>query len=138
MSLADLKKQIDTIEEAYEYMLGYAAQGVEGGAPHSREPIREHLEKSEKALSGLATGFRDVVAEEELTPPEPFEDFFAVLERDAGAARAAVRLVLAQPSIGSQIVDNLNASIHLRALLTDLFLVDEIVKKRIVSKSRAE
>jgi hypothetical protein len=26
------------------------------------------------------------------------------------------------------LIDNLNASIHLRALLTDLFLVDEILK----------
>jgi hypothetical protein len=26
------------------------------------------------------------------------------------------------------LVDNLNASIHLRALLTDLFLIDEILK----------
>ena len=43
-------------------------------------------------------------------------------------ASAAVRLVLAQPSIGSQLVDNLNASIHLRALLTDLFLLDEALK----------
>ena len=25
-------------------------------------------------------------------------------------------------------IDNLNASIHLRALLTDLFLIDEIVR----------
>ena len=41
---------------------------------------------------------------------------------------AAMRLVLAQPSISSQLVDNLNASIHVRALLTDLFLIDEILK----------
>jgi hypothetical protein len=26
------------------------------------------------------------------------------------------------------VVDNLNASIHLRALLTDLFLIDEVLK----------
>jgi hypothetical protein len=37
-------------------------------------------------------------------------------------------LVLAQPAISSQLIDNLNASIHLRALLTDLFLVSEIVE----------
>ena len=37
-------------------------------------------------------------------------------------------IVLAQPSISSQVIDNLNASIHLRALLTDLFLVDEVLK----------
>ena len=36
--------------------------------------------------------------------------------------------MLAQPSISSQLIDNLNASIHLRALLTDLFVVDEILK----------
>jgi hypothetical protein len=39
-----------------------------------------------------------------------------------------VRLVLARADIGSQLVDNLNASIHLRALLTDLFVVDEALK----------
>ncbi len=39
-----------------------------------------------------------------------------------------MRLVLAQSTISSQLIDNLNASIHLRALLTDLFLVDEILK----------
>jgi hypothetical protein len=51
-----------------------------------------------------------------------------VLDRDARDAQAAVRLVLAQPVISSQLVDNLNASIHLRALLTDLFLIDEALK----------
>ena len=40
---------------------------------------------------------------------------------------AAIELVLAQPAISSQLIDNLNASIHLRALLTDMFLVSEIV-----------
>jgi hypothetical protein len=43
-------------------------------------------------------------------------------EHSSRAARAP------QPSIGSQLVDNLNASIHLRALLTDLFLLDAVLK----------
>jgi hypothetical protein len=38
--------------------------------------------------------------------------------------------VQAQPSISSQLIDNLNASIHLRALLTDLFLIDEILRRQ--------
>ena len=50
------------------------------------------------------------------------------MRQDAIKAGAAIRLVLAQPTISSQIVDNLNASIHLRALLTDLFLLDEALK----------
>jgi hypothetical protein len=31
--------------------------------------------------------------------------------------------------ISSPLVDNLNASIHLRALLTDIFLIDEALKR---------
>jgi hypothetical protein len=58
----------------------------------------------------------------------PYTAFLGVIDRDARDAQAAVRLVLAQPSISSQLVDNLNASIHLRALLTDLFLIDEVFK----------
>ena len=60
--------------------------------------------------------------------PAPYDAFISVVERDVRSAQAAVQLVLAQPSIGSQLVDNLNASIHLRAVLTDLFLLDEVLK----------
>jgi hypothetical protein len=35
---------------------------------------------------------------------------------------------LAQSTISFQLIDNLNASIHLRALLTDSFLIDEILR----------
>jgi len=35
--------------------------------------------------------------------------------------------VAAQSSVSSQLIDNLNANIHFRALLTDLFLVDELI-----------
>ena len=66
--------------------------------------------------------------EENLEPAERYQAFLAVLERDARDSLAAIELVLAQPTISSQLIDNLNASIHLRALLTDLFLIDEILK----------
>jgi len=54
--------------------------------------------------------------------------FMAVLRRDAQDSLAMFEMVLAQPAISSQLIDNLNASIHLRALLTDLFLVGEILR----------
>jgi len=58
----------------------------------------------------------------------PYRAYVNVVDRDALDASAGIQLVLAQPAIGSQLIDNLNASIHLRALLTDLFLVDEALK----------
>jgi len=56
-----------------------------------------------------------------------------VLDRDASDSIAALEMVLAQPALSSQLIDNLNASIHIRALLTDLFLIDETLKLQQIS-----
>lgn len=125
----ELQSRCDRIEEAYEFMLAYAAQGLasDQGAGSGAQ-LREFLGKTDAALTGLADLFRDVVRNEHLTPADKYESFIVVLERDARDSQAAIQLVLAQSSISSQLVDNLNASIHLRALLTDLFLIDEVLK----------
>ena len=54
--------------------------------------------------------------------------FLDAVKRDAAVAQGAIGLVLDRAAIGSLLVDNLNATIHLRALLTDLFLVDQARK----------
>ena len=82
------------------------------------------MTQAEQALDGLPDAMRTAVAEAQLGPRDTYEAFLVVLDRDAQASLAAVRLVLAQPAISSQLVDNLNASIHLRALLTDIFHAD--------------
>lgn len=89
--------------------------------------VREFLRRAVNALTGLAEGCTKVVAEEGLEPAEKHQAFISVLERDAQESLAALERVLAQPAISSQLIDNRNASIHLRALLTDLFLVGEIL-----------
>jgi hypothetical protein len=127
--LADLSERSDTIEECYEFMLAYAAQGLPSDeGSRSGGQIREYLGRAVKAISGLADSCATAVKQERLDPAEKYRAFFAVLQRDASDSLAAIELVLAQPAIGSQLIDNLNASIHLRALLTDLFLLTEIAK----------
>ena len=130
----ELKDRCSRIEEAYEFMLAYAAQGLreEPGSGVGSQ-IRSMLTTADKALNGLAGVFTQIVRDDRLQPAAVYDSFIAVLARDADDARASVQLVLAQPSISSQMVDNLNASIHLRALLTDLFLIDEIVRPEAAS-----
>ncbi len=138
MSLQELKKRIDIIEESYEFMLAYAAQGLDGDeGSKSGGELRRLLSRCDAAMDGLAAFFRGVVVSEKLDPKESFDTFIDVLERDIEKARAGLRLTLVQPSISSQLVDNLNASIHLRTLLTDIFLVDEIVKKRLLDRAKS-
>ena len=127
--LDDLERSCNAIEECYEFMLAYAAQGLPGDAgSRSGEQLRELMRSAVKALSGLAATYAEAVKRECLQPAERYQSFLAVLDRDAGDALSAMELVSAQPALSSQLIDNLNASIHLRALLTDLFLIDEVVK----------
>ena len=125
----ELNRRCDAIEECYEFMLAYAGQGLDSDAGGGKGgQIREFLTKCDAALSGLADFLTSFVKRIDAESTKPYAAFMGVIDRDSRDAQAAVQLVLAQPSISSQLVDNLNASIHLRALLTDLFLIDEVFK----------
>ena len=133
---AKILEHCNAIEECYEFMLAYAAQGR--SSDESDKPgaqIREFLQRAATAIAELAEECSKVVREQGLEPAEKFQSFLVVLNRDARSSLASIELVLAQPSISSQLVDNLNASIHLRALLTDLFLLDEVLRFKVVSNA---
>jgi hypothetical protein len=129
MNRENVSARCSTIEECYEYMLAYAGQGLSGKEnSRSSSEVREYLNRAVEALSGLPESYDAAVRHENLQPAHRYLAFLAVLERDARDSLVSIQLVLAQPTISSQLIDNLNASIHLRALLTDLFLIDEILK----------
>ncbi len=127
MTRDELQKRNDAIEASYEFFLAYAARGVSG--EQSDDDVRQFLQRMDEALTDLANGFKSVAEQSASAAAEPLQAMVDVLERDARTTQAAVRLVLARSSIGSQLIDNLNASIHVRAMLTDLFLLDEATKK---------
>ena len=132
---AEILEHCNTVEECYEFMLAYAAQGHPSDqGSKSGAQIREFLQRAATAIAALAEGCSKVVKDERLEPAEKYHAFFAVLDRDARDSLAAIDLVLAQPSISSQLVDNLNASVHLRALLTDLFLMSDILRSHLNSQ----
>lgn len=123
--LNEIEERCDAIEESYEFMLGYAGKGLPGD---EGSQIRYYLQRAAGAITGLVESFSEVVEKQRIEPREKYEAFLAVLDRDAHDSLAAIELVLAQTAISSQLIDNLNASIHLRALLTDIFLLHGILR----------
>jgi hypothetical protein len=119
---------IDVIESTYELTLAYAAQGRQSD---EQDPlgVRQALRRAEAALDVLAAATPSDLGSPAGAVAQATTDMLAVLRQDVANARAAIRFVLAQRLIGSQIIDNLNASIHVRALLTDIFLLDEAFEK---------
>jgi hypothetical protein len=134
--LRDFEQRVEAIESGYEFLLAYAAQGrdTDRGAGSGRQ-VREYLEAMRAGLDGIAGVARALVAGRAGEAEATGAAFLDALERDAAVASAAIRLVLAKEDISSQLIDNVNASIHLRALLTDLFIVDEWRKSRAASSA---
>lgn len=122
MKLTDVKnleKDIEVVESGYEFLLAYAAQGR---PPHIESDLptphaRPTLEAMAKAMANVAEALKD-----------GHNEFEQVVAEDIRKAGAAVRFVLAQPRMSSELIDNLNASIHLRAVLTDFFLYSEVFR----------
>lgn len=125
----EFQQHCETIEESYEFSLSYAAQGhgATSTSPQAQE-LRARLSRSVQAMRALEASCAAAVAGEQLEPAARYQSFLQVLARDAQDSVAAIELVLAQPGISSQMIDSLNASIHLRALLTDIFLFAEILE----------
>jgi hypothetical protein len=108
-----MEQHISTVESAYEFLLAYAAQGRDDDADGPGPKSRDVLTDLDTALAAIAR---------ELDPAVSFSE---VVAEDIAKTRKALALVLVQPRVSSELVDNLNASMHLRAVLTDLFLVSE-------------
>ncbi|MDG1137011.1 MAG: hypothetical protein P8N28_02020 [Phycisphaerales bacterium] len=115
----DIEESIEAIESGYEFLLAYAAQGrpasdeTGGPGPHARPTIE-----------GMASAMKHVTE----VFADSNDDFEQLIAQDCKKAGAAMGFMLSQEKLGSEVVDNLNASIHLRAVLTDLFLYSEALR----------
>ena len=96
-----LKARIDTIEGGYEFFLSYAAKGYRGDDPQTGGELRRSIEEMDKALDGLGAFLSSLARERALEPIAPYDAFFDVIDGDAGCARKALQLVLAQPGMTS-------------------------------------
>jgi hypothetical protein len=129
VSKPELKRHCDAIEECYEFMLAFAAQGIADDRESSYgSQLRELLAAATDAASELPESYSVLLASLQPADMRRYGEFLDVLKADATKALATMNLVLIQPKISSQLIDNLNASLHVRTLLTDVFLLDEIVE----------
>lgn len=118
-----LRERISTIERGYEFLLAYAAQGR---MDDRGTELRDWLTRMHEALTDMEGALRAG-----LQDPDPvlgIADYLAAVERDVRVARGAIGVAMSRQAISSLLIDNLNASVHLRALLTDVFLIEQALK----------
>lgn len=120
---ARIRAGFDKIEEAYEFMLAYAAQGrkreVEEGGGESQ--IRQYIKRFHAALEDIEEAIADGLGGPDGAAfTARFRDNLIVL-------RSVLAILLGRPSLTSDMIDNTNGLIALRAFLTDIFFIDQAV-----------
>ena len=109
---------IENIDEAYEYMLAYAAQGCtnEGVGPEgsSIRTFIDNFVSGNEVLVGFVAG--------EASIPKALKDEFIASSSFIGGVLDALKT---RPNISSELVDNANALIGTRHYLTMMFFIDK-------------
>jgi hypothetical protein len=120
---AGIRQQINIVEESYEYMLAYAAQGRadEGAGPDGAQ-IRDFLNQFSKAVESI-TGSIGGLADSN-TQAAAFLDGF---RRESAVMESVIKIMLARDNVSSEVVDNANGLIAVRAYLTSLFFIDKAI-----------
>ena len=116
-----IRGHIERIEEAYEFMLAYAAQGRsdEGAGPDGAH-IRTFLNQFDAAATAIE-GELDAVP----GAGDEASAFLAALKADSAIMTSVLRSMLARDQITSEVVDNANGLISVRSYLTGLFFLDK-------------
>lgn len=127
-NLTTLRQRIDAIESGYEFLLAYAAQGRETDRNSGTgQNVRLFLSEMKDSMVGLGDLCKEAARSKQPDSVNEYITFLETVDKDALKANSLISMVLAQENISSQLVDNLNANVHLRTLLTDLFIIDDIL-----------
>ena len=116
-----VRTHIERVEEAYEFMLAYAAQGRsdEGGGPDGAH-IRTFLAQFDAAVGAILGELDSVPGAKGQT-----RAFLDGLRADSAIVASVLRSMLARDQVTSEVVDNANGLISVRSYLTALFFLDK-------------
>ena len=121
---AAIRQNIEIVEEAYEFMLAYAAQGrMDEGAGPDGAHIRTFLERFAEAAADMRTQTEALMAGEKSAGGALLDSF----RRDSDTILSVLRLLLAGKNISSEMVDNTNGLIVMRSYLTTVFFIDKVI-----------
>ena len=119
----EIRKNIELVEEAYEFMLAYAAQGrADEGAGPDGAHIRTFLTQFSEATDNIINEL-DNLTEADGT----METFIKTANSDADTVKSVLAIMLQKENVSSEMVDNANGLITVRSYLTALFFIDKAV-----------
>lgn len=116
-----LREAFDTVEEAYEFMLAYAAQGRQTESEtEGASQIRGFLDRFRSALDDMDGAIPQLIPAG--SPGHAYAERFI---DDSAIMKSILDLLTSRDNITSEMIDNTNGMVPVRSLLTNIFFVDQ-------------
>lgn len=128
-AVSEFQDGVDRVEEAYEFMISFAGQGIGREVQTSTsEDVRGYLKQLRDGLADAIDAARAIPDEFDLQGVDAFERVIDELEREHQEAHDIIELLIAQDKITSQQVDNINGMSVFQSVMMKLFFLDELTK----------
>ena len=119
----DIREEIEKVEEAYEYMLAYAAQGrADEGEGAEGVQIRIFIKQFLSSIEVLA-GSLESLSKSSVELKTYIDSF----KGQSDIMASVLKIILANDNISSEVIDNANGLISVRSYLTSLFFIDKSI-----------
>ena len=119
----DIREEIEKVEEAYEYMLAYAAQGrADEGEGAEGVQIRIFIKQFLSSIEVLA-GSLESLSKSSVELKTYIDSF----NGESDIMASVLKIILANDNISSEVIDNANGLISVRSYLTSLFFIDKSI-----------
>jgi hypothetical protein len=122
MNLASkFRNSLETIEESYEFLLTYGAQG------RKHETNDQGSSKIRESLKLFNTSLSDIQKIDLTLFEENISDFNQSFLSDLSVVKSIINTILDKEIITSDMIDHTNGLIVMRSLMTSLFFIDQVI-----------
>lgn len=126
-NVSNLQDAVERTEEAYEFMISFAGQGIGREIEQSSsDQVREYVHQLHDALGDAVTAAAAIPDEYDVSGAEQYEQVVSGLGDEVTEAQQFLSLLGAQDRITSQQVDNLNGMSVFQSVVMKLFFLEEL------------
>lgn len=130
MSINAFQDDVERAEEAYEFMISYAGQGIGRDAQREEdtEQIRSYVQQLRDALRDGVEAAARIPDDHDVLGQEHYEAFVDRLHDEVDRAVVVLELLAAQDRITSAQVDDINGMSVFQSVIMKFFFLDDLTE----------
>lgn len=129
-SVQEFQEAVDRAEQAYEFMISYAGQGIGRAELETQdaEEIRSYVEQLREALADGADAAARIPEEYDVQGATHYDTFVGRLQTEIERAVVVLDLLAAQDRITSAQIDDVNGISVFQSVIMKFFFLDDLTE----------